>query len=280
MEEKSIILVGNPDSGKSNYIGRLWLALKSKKHNLTTASAPNDIRYVENITAHLLQAQFAPRTEKEESDREFKVAIQTATGEHANLIIPDVSGELWKKAVDTLEITPKWLDTLKGANRALLFVRISSESIIEPRDWVTAKQILELGFADSDNNKDLPTQVSLIELLRILEDNLATSDNTRPKVAIIVSAWDLLHEDDAQNGPIAYLEENYPLFAGRLQDTDSVEVKVFGSSILGGDLTLEEFQKEYLNNDIDDLGYIISTNADGKPEKINDITAPIAWLLG
>ncbi len=57
MAKKSIILVGDPDTGKSNFVGRLWLALQSGKFNLTAINPPDDIKYVEEVAAHLLQGR-------------------------------------------------------------------------------------------------------------------------------------------------------------------------------------------------------------------------------
>lgn len=280
MAKNSIILVGGPDSGKSNYVGRLWLALQSKNYPIIAAETPSNIKYVEGIAEHLLQRRFAPRTEGEETNRDFKVKIKTLDNIHADLIIPDVSGELWKKAVETLEISQQWFDTVRSASSAFLFVRVLSDQIVQPMDWVNSKQFLEMDYDDLERNQEMPTQIALIELLRILEENLLTKSGRKPKVAIIISAWDLLNDDDAAEGPLAYLETNYPLFSGRLKDTDALEVKIFGSSILGGDFSVDDFVKKYESVDFDELGYVVTETPNEKPETIPNITLPIAWLLG
>lgn len=279
MANNSIVLVGGPDSGKSNFIGRLWLALQSRKGMVTASVTPDDIKYVESIADHILQGRFAPRTEKEESKREFKITVKTPAGDDVDIIIPDVSGELWKKAVDTLEISQEWLSVVNNSSCALLFLRVLSDANVQPLDWVNSKQYLELGLGEVSNNHDLPTQVALLELLRFLEENLSSTSGNKPRVAIIITAWDLVNQEDAKHGPRAFLKEMFPLFEGRISDIQDIDVGVFASSILGGDFSIRKFVEEYQSTDIDNLGYVIQESVDGNEKKF-DITLPIAWLLG
>jgi hypothetical protein len=280
MNKKSIILIGNPDSGKSNFVARLWLALQSKKFSLLSTRNPDNIKYVEELAAHLLQSRFAPRTDKEEAERNFDIEVQSsANSELASILIPDVSGELWKKAVETLEISEKWLNVLKESSAALLFVRVLSPLNSQPLDWVNSRKLLQAGIIpDAEQNSQIPTQVSLIELLRFLGEKLKVNGSAKPKVAVIVTAWDLLHQDEAALGPEHYLKTQFPLFAGRLQDSLNLDVKVFGSSIVGGDFTIDEFVQRYQSGDVDNAGYIMNKEDDNWSE-IQNLTTPIHWLL-
>lgn len=279
MKEKSIMLVGGPDSGKSNYLARLWLAFQSQKYDLNSPTIPGDVRYVESIAEHLLQGQFVPRTEPEEKNREFHVSVKTK-GERitADIIVPDILGEIWGKAVSTLEIPEKWLATLRKSSAAVLFVRVLSKNNVLPLNWVTSQGFLKMGLG-SDNEQLIPTQVVLLELLRFIDENINRKGNPKPKVAVIVTAWDLLHSEEATEGPLAYLHHEFPMFAGRLSDIRSLDVKVFGSSIVGGDFETDGFTEEFFNKGIHDTGYIVETGTDGKIISSDDVTKPISWLL-
>lgn len=278
MTEKSLILVGGPDTGKTNFLGRLWFALNSQKFLLVPETPPDDIKYVEDIGQHLLQGRFAARTDKEEAKREFNINVKSKdTDSLAKLNIPDVSGEMWKKAVDSLEIPRKWMSLIENSDGALLFVRVLSDLIVQPMDWVTSKDLLSNGFVE--DSYELPTQISLLELLRFLEENLGNKIDLRPKVAIIVSAWDLVNAEDATRGPAHYLEQQFPLFAGRLKDITKLDVKIFGLSIFGGDFSIEEFRKKFFDNDFEDLASVVSENGSGELEVSNDVTYPIDWLI-
>jgi hypothetical protein len=277
---KPIILVGGPDSGKSNYLARLWLAFRSERFDLKPTATPEDIKYIESIAAHLLRGKFVPRTDKDDNIRDFSVEVISQNKNiTAQLVVPDMYGEIWEKAVRTLEIPEKWLNSLRNSSNAMIFVRVQSENNFEPLDWVVSQKLLKNGFGDEASNSEIPTQITLIELLRFINDNVKRAGKTKPKVAVIVTAWDLLHADEQAEGPEKYLKKQFPMFSGRLDDIDSLEVKVFGSSIVGGDFKVQDFLKAFLDKEIDDAGYIVFQEGDKSSEEIKDLTEPINWLL-
>ncbi|MFM0077162.1 hypothetical protein PQQ86_39115 [Paraburkholderia sediminicola] len=284
MTSQAVVLVGGPDSGKTNYLGRLWAAVNAGKGRLRAARAPGDIEYVEEILSHLLQGGFAPRSDKNLETRRtnFSVSLtlaDSATSEEIELTVPDVLGELWKNAVETLEIREHWMSKLQASTGALLFVRIHSDQNVAPMDWVTAQRILELHGDEGDAAK-IPTQVFLCELVRFLEHTLIKPPpSQRPRVAVVVTAWDLLDADTSAGGPGEYLRKQYPLFAGRILDTERLEVRVFGVSIVGGDLTDDEaFRQSFVDGDLLKSGYVVS-DGQGNRERSDDITLPVAWLV-
>jgi hypothetical protein len=149
MSEKAIIMVGGPDSGKTNYLARVWESIRSKTGSLIASRPPADITFVEEALEHLLKGEFAPRSDPNvaESTHSFAIAVQKAgqpQGAVANIVVPDVTGELWKKALETYEIPRTWMDSLKNASGALLFVREGSEVNEAALDWVTCAALLKL----------------------------------------------------------------------------------------------------------------------------------------
>lgn len=280
MTEKEIIIVGGPGSGKSNYLARFWIAVHSACNNLILTTPPQDLQYIEGITAHLLQNKFVPRTEPEERAREFNISIRSKDESIlANIIVPDMYGEIWKKAVSTYEIPENWLTTLRKSSAAMLFVRIRAENNIQPLDWVNSQELLKAGLAEQSNS-EIPTQIALLELLRFIEENINRSKGSNPKIAVIVTAWDLLDDNEANESPQVYLEKQFPLFAGRLTDIETLDVKVFGCSIVGGDLTAKEFGDTFHDVKIEEVGYVVYSDEDGNLQNNNDVTKPINWLLG
>ncbi|RSC14590.1 hypothetical protein [Burkholderia cenocepacia] len=284
MTSQSIVLVGGPDSGKTNYLGRLWATLNTGNGRLKPARPPGDIQYVEEILGHLLQGEFAPRSDPTLETRQtnFTVSLVLSDGNgtgEIELTVPDVLGELWQSAVEALDMPKHWLDKLKSSTGALLFVRVHSELNVAPLDWVTTERLLR-AQGDTDDEKKLPTQVFLCELLRILEHTLAVTDSQeRPRVAVVVTAWDLLDEDSKRMGPMNYLRQQYPLFAGRLSDIDTLNVRVFGVSVVGGDLNDDpDFRHTFSEGDLQDFGFVVTDSVDGIHEQ-RDITSPVAWLV-
>lgn len=277
---RSIILLGGPDSGKTNYIGRLWMALDGGIGALHAAEQPDDIKFVLEVADHLCAGSFAPRSEHSDTRRDFEVVVAaTVGGSRARVVVPDISGELWRNAVIDGEIAPEWMSELRRADAALLFVRVESDQDVRPLDWVTSRQMLEkLGNVDDHG---LPTQVMLCELIRFLEISLAErEDGTKPRLSVVVTAWDRIDDEKSQKGPVAFLECEYPMVAGKLADLTTIDVKVFGLSVVGGDLKSDpKYRDAYLESGPDGLGWVTLRDEVGW-RRDPDVTLPIAWAVG
>lgn len=284
MSRRSIILIGGPDTGKTNYVARLWHALNAKTGALHSVEIPSDISFVEDTIAHLFEGDFAPRSSlTEDSRRDFVISVQAAEGgTTTELVIPDISGELWLNAVLSSEISSDWMDELRVADGAVLFVRVLSALNERPLDWVTAGKLLaDLG--EEEGRTGLPTQVLLCELLRFLEVSLAKRSNgDRPRVAIVVSAWDLIDDEIAANGPESFIASEFPMLAGKLLGMSSLDVRVFGLSVVGGDIGASpEYRDKFLDTEFAKTGWVSTKDTPGGEWYRNpDVTLPIAWVNG
>ena len=283
MLSRGVVLVGMPDSGKTNYLARLWAAFREDGGTLRSEHLPDDISYVEQGLSCLLQGNFAPRTGvgDGQGDRVFSVMVtKRGTEGSVELTMPDVSGELWREAIETCEVPDGWMRTLGSAVGALLFVRVGSEQNAEQLDWVTASTLLGANVR-GDEQQVMPTSVQLCELVRFLDFALCkTHDNRRGRVAVMVTAWDLLNAEDAKPGPRAFLEREFPLFGGRIRASERVDIEVFGVSIVGGDLDTDvDFRQRFMERgDIDGCGVVV-TERDGEMETTSDLTTPVEWVL-
>lgn len=283
MTSRSIILIGGPDSGKTNYVGRLWASLKKRTGKLQPVGMPTNIEYVNGAVEHLMKSSFAPRSDRnlETGRRGFSVGVRCSVdGPLTELVVPDISGELWKNAIKDSELPAGWLNELKSASGAMLFVRVHSDLNVQPPDWVTARRLLEMYGEEAE--PELPTQVLLCELLRHLNTLLIDrEDGGAPRVALVVSAWDRLDQERRAAGPVEFLRREFPLLAGRLWDTDRLEIRVFGLSILDGDLDDDEaFREGTRGKDIAEMGSVVIIDDVGKSHIVKDVTLPIAWLIG
>ena len=245
------------------------------------AGLPERIDYVQQVVAHLHQGCFAPRTDKNMEASHGEVILPVSAREPSEdgtfeLIVPDVTGEIWKRAVETNEVAPEWMEKLGTAVGAIVFVRILSRLNVDPIDWVTAAGLMR-HQGDAAQPDKIPTQVMLCELLRFLEAKLHGGPNGQtPRVAVVVTAWDLLDSERSVAGPLSYLQKEYPLFAGRLTDVDELDVMIFGMSVLGGDLTKDSaFRAELLASDVESAGYVLF-DEDGiapAPQPVNRVVS-------
>lgn len=277
----SVVVLGGPDSGKSNYIARLWTALREKKGELVEAAQPTDLEFVLEASEHLFQGQFIQRSEQTEDRRDFEVTVGSrSNGKQAKIVVPDISGELWWRAVTDLDVPPELMEDMRAASGALLFLREGSDQNVQPLDWITAKKYLSKVKVAADEGT--PTQVMLCELIRFLELTLTRRpDGAKPRLAVVVSAWDLVGTDVFEKGPMAYLEGEYPMLAGRLDDVSTLDVQVFGLSVVGGNLDEASFKKIFLETGIDGNGWVAIRATDtGMWTKDPDLTKPVAWAIG
>jgi hypothetical protein len=275
------MLLGGPDSGKTNYIGRFWPALDAGAGALHAASQPDDITFVLEIAQHLFQGHFAPRTEHSDHRRDFEVTVAAEKGgPQTKIVIPDISGELWRNAVVDCELSADWMAELRRADGALLFVRVGSDQDVHPLDWVTSRNLLEK--VGEHEELGLPTQVVLCELIRFLEISLSDRpDGRRPRLSVVVSAWDLVDKEQFNAGPMTYLDREYPLVAGRLRDIERLEVEIFGLSVVGGDLKTDVgYRQAFLDRGLDDYGWVAVRDDNGVWRKDSDLTLPVAWAVG
>jgi hypothetical protein len=290
MIEHSIVLLGGPDSGKTNYMSRLWLALNSKKLTLVAPRNPVDIQYVEGGAEHILSGAFAPRSDTNSlpDDLTLDIPVRLAScpdGKEVLVSVPDVSGELWKEAIQRGDVSREWMEALEQASGALLFVRVLSQANVTPLDWVNAAEYLSWAGdgAPKDQNGEeihIPTQVALCEMLRFLDETLLRVNGRPPKLAVLVTAWDLVDEHRRPDGPTTYLKEEFPLFAGRLADCLTLDVRTFGVSVVGGDFEDPAFTAEFHEGNIDEMGYVVVDDPEDGVQKLHDVTLPVAWVVG
>ncbi|WP_298164294.1 hypothetical protein [Novosphingobium sp.] len=371
MSTRSIMLVGGPASGKTNYIARLWLSFQKRKGRLRAPQLPDDIRYVNDAVQHLMALKFVPRSERnmEEGRQDFTIHVRDVegTGPETGLTVPDITGELWKRAVDTYELPQDWIDLLKVASSAVMFIRAHSRLNVQPMDWVTAREHLQDNVDDEDDEGDddfdegygedededgnpidrrapmepaasaaaeedavpangafggrppplielmpdvgtaadlisggaqpyviggtetgnqveekdhLPAQVRFCELMRYLTMMLCDRpDGSKPRVAVVITAWDMLDAETRAAGPAAYLAKQFPLFSGRICTPGRLEIETFGLSVVGGNLRNPEFRKTLKRRDLSEVGYT-AVMRDGTVVDDPDVTLPIAWALG
>jgi hypothetical protein len=278
---RSVVLLGGPDSGKTNYVGRVWPALDAKTGRLQIAQQPDDITFVLEVTDHLNSGHFAPRSEHADARRDFKVIVsEEKDGAETSIVIPDISGELWLKAVKHTEISKDWMDELCSADGALLFVRVGSDQDVRPLDWVNSKRMM--AKVRTRDEPGLATQVMLCELIRFLEASLVDrAGGGRPRLSVVVSAWDFVDHEKFVKGPMAWLAHEYPLLAGRLGDVERFDIQIFGLSVVGGDLKADESCRDAVQNEgLNGRGWVAVEDTTGKWVRNEDLTLPIAWVIG
>ncbi|SIN69861.1 hypothetical protein SAMN05444166_0212 [Singulisphaera sp. GP187] len=286
----SVLLVGGPDAGKTNFLIRLWIALQSGEGRLQSDGLPEDMEYLNAGAQTLLGGEFAPRTSREVHTRNVIPVRATSNRSdfRGQLVVPDSSGEEWMLIHRNREWSERWEEAIPSLLGCLLFVRAGSLEIHAPLDWVSCFDY----FGTADNLPDapdsdgeefaMPTQVVLIDWLQCLRAAVsAHGGGSLLRVGVIVSAWDRVPTEQQGEAPQSYVAKNFPMFHDFiLSNRERFAFECFGVSIVGGDFEFAPgFRENYLRGVPAQAGYVVHALG-GVPTRTGDHTLPLAWAMG
>lgn len=291
MHKKCVLLVGLPSAGKSSYIAALYhiveQGLVSESLQLKSMFGQNS-QYLHDLGKSWLSGIKLGRTQIPDERVATLSLVDPSSGQEIELHIPDMSGETFAEQWERRLCTKEYLDLLNEVTGLLLFInpmnlkepaRITTGSILaaglrgDPSD-LARQSTLSSGNdlqtqgkpAKEWSPKGAPTQVKLVEILQFIR---CVADK-KFKVAVIISAWDLLYNHG--NTPAEVLIKRLPLLYQYLSaNAPSLEYKVYGVSALGGDL---EHDRERLLKKIPSERVIV-VDEDGESR---DISRPLKWL--
>jgi hypothetical protein len=298
---RSVLLVGGPDAGKSNYLHRLWIALQLGNGCLKAQGLPALAEYLNTGVQALLCGNFVGRTPLGVLEQNSIPVTWTDDGQvHiGEVIIPDCSGEEWNKIHRTREWSLEWEQTLPSVQGCVLFIRAGSDKIMPALDWLRDAVLLQAADATGEaslkpddpaesqsdaatETVELPTQVVLVDWLQCLSHAVRSVGMWKPlNVSIVIAAWDRLPRDQQNDTPEKYIDANFPmLFDFVKANTDRFSVKYLGTSVAGGDFDVQAgFKEQYLSGNPKEAGYVVQ-DVTGDAMKSLDHALPIAWALG
>ncbi len=277
-----LLLIGLRGSGKTSYLAALWHLVEAGElpTALVTSQLQPDRQYLNGIRDNWLKFREVERTSLRSQEMLSLLLRDAKTGATIDIILPDLSGELFRLQWVTRKATRQYADFAAKASGVLLFIHATSieksPQIAFPREEETSPKEAA-GAQDNDaaklrewSSNLASTQVKLVELLQFV--NYLRSSDKPPSIAVVVSAWDLVR---ASILPSSWLENNLPLLFQFL--TSNVEVapfRVYGVSALGGDL-----QKDLQWLQDEEVPSRRIRVVDNKLRAHGDLTAPIRFLL-
>jgi hypothetical protein len=284
----SVVLVGGPDSGKSNYIFRFWLAISNNEGCMSANGLPDRFEYLQNGSQSLLCGEFAQRTQQDVfSENVIPFSVTGPGGRRTGtVVVPDCDGERWMSIFKKREWTREWEDRIAEPCAVLVFVRASSDQNVSYLDWIQCETMWGGAPIGDEGPKEFvaPTQVVITDWLQFIGKAFSErfGNEVRPRVALVVSAWDCVPKDRQAAGPSAYIAQEFPLLAQFVESNrDTFDFASFGVTIAGGDFNGEPGFKERslaLDNPLSG-GYVIH-DLGPEPTKEPDMTIPVAWAMG
>lgn len=275
MTENNYVLIGLPQSGKSTFIAALWYVIESKEleNSLIIEGMPEEREYLNNLRDTWLSFKDFERTKV---DNKHQITLRVTNESNSNISVlkfPDVSGEMYKIQFENRKLDLKYLELIQSANGIILFINpdhMLAPQLISNIDLCIGSEPLQIGMdkAKKWEHKDTPTQVILIDILQMILFNI----NQSLKVAVIVSAWDVIN-NKIKISPSKWVEDNLPLLFQYLNANNSlIKFTFWGLSAQGGNYS--ECKNE-LELKTPSERIMVQTEA----ERSNDITLPIKWLL-
>lgn len=287
---KSVLIVGGPDAGKTNYLSKLLLSIYYDKCKLKFDGLPDQLEYVIEKNDYILKGEFVPRTAYDDFSK-LNITVKHLVDNDSSknkLLLPDSSGEQWINVYKMREWSQVWEELMSNSLGCLIFVRVVSDQFVPAVDYIYYEKMFGNAqdiqtTSTEENYLEVPTQVVITDWIQCITSayNSSKDKHQKYRIGIIATAWDLLPAEQADKSPDIYIEENLPMLMQFLQANESnFEYNIFGVSIVGGDLNMDsEFRNKYLQGDPVNSGYIVYSKGE-HVIKDNDISLPVIWAMG
>lgn len=300
-DHHDIALLGLPQAGKTSWLGRLWLALDRPPYGseppLTKAGQP-DLEALNALSDSFIDGEYPKATPFVDPPR-IRVPVRWKEGAQFDVRIADYSGEeikaihrerdaAWSEAWERRSESSSLMVFIRPAHHIdPTSTRLVPERMLQHVDQ--AGQVGREPLRDSEGgNLDgwltVPTAVAIVELMQFFRFLRGWSPGFWPdpkdfRVAVCLSCWDAVAEEDRCGGPAGYMRERL----GLLDDFLSTNfhpggVRAFGVSATGGDLRDAAFQETYAEKYPEDWGSVQWSTDEGVGES-DDLATPLSWLL-
>ncbi len=295
MTNKSIVICGLPDSGKTTFLAALWhlISAKDVKTALTFKTLQgSDFTHLNSIMGLWLEAKKQIRTDIS-SNQVVTMSLIDLRGETVRVSFPDLNGETYQRMWEDRECDPEIADILMSGQGILLFIHADR---IKMPGWVAEEAAYKLEAEQQGKPTEVaatdteagtaspsveapnipwhprlaPTQVQVVDLMQLLRK--PPLDIGPRRVVVMLSAWDLVADEGLS--PQDFLCQKLPLLHQYLEyGVDRWTYRVCGLSAQGGDYATEAESLCAENIPSKRIRLINGT------EVSHDITEPLVWLM-
>lgn len=278
-------IIGLPKSGKTTFLAALW-------HVVTSGEVPKSLRlsklignqsYLSTISSLWVDAKALPRTsigneiivkmllKDQNKNTEFEISFPDLSGETYELLwsdrqIPSTHAEMFMNADGgIIMINPDHLKAETLISETEKCVSNLDQAIPMPKK---AKQEIAIEW----DGKTTPTQVKIVDILQSI---VAMKCEMPLRIAIIISAWDrIINNNTSKILPHEWLLNNMPLLKQYIDGNQHhLNTKLYGVSAQGDCLANANELCKYIR--ASDRIIVI----DDEAAQSNDITLPIRWLI-
>lgn len=261
MDKIRYFMVGMPSGGKTSYIVRfcsqLLLSKGDMMYHLSDGKLPEGYERIKDSLEKMQSFQNVMRT-LENVHYNMTLPLVNEKGEELSLMIPDLSGEHYRKLVEDRYIERKIYDGLQEADEILFFLNPETMEKEERLKWeeisaaslVSESMNVKKGDGFDIKVPEKTTQSQVVELLQILLYYV----KKKMTIKFVISAWDRVEKRQVGNKitPEEYLKNKFPfLYQCIIGNTERMEYEIFGVSALGAEYDDEEEMEKLENADVD-----------------------------
>jgi hypothetical protein len=271
--------MGLSGSGKTTYLAALWHYLESAEvaDTITVPHLQPDRDYLNAIRNNWLALRPVGRTSLRMRRTVSMILEESESAATIEVALPDLSGESFRLQWSTRRAPQDYVRLAQECTGAFLFIHAADfrrTHVIKPKPMDDSVETYEssaaIPISDNWTSEQSSTQVQLLDILQLMLGLRKTDD--APRLAVIVSAWDLVRVPVT---PVGWLDSRLPLLSQFLRaNQDWLPSEVFGVSSQGGDL----------NSDREKL--LSSSTASARCQAVRgdslnavSISAPLLFLL-
>ena len=269
----SILIVGQPDSGKTTFIAQFLTRVKKRKSSIKLIKTPENIKAITHATEKLSMGE-EPITTPADENVELVIPINV-DGKNIDLVFPDYGGEQVNALIELMEINKNWQKLVTYSDRWIHFIRpheITPEYDLSTSSYDEIKTRKSTAF----KNLGLSYQSKFIELLQILlhtKNKGVKNSISVNNISIVLTCWDELR---TREKPIQVLREKLPMFLHFVETVWELEAfEILGLSAQEFPLNTQEAKDKYRNELPENFGYMI----DQEGVKDKDITKLVKIAL-
>lgn len=259
-------MVGMPSGGKTSYIVRLCSQLINESnmmYKLVDGRLPDGLCHIQEQMDMMDSFQNIMRT-FENVCYDITLPLVNETGENISLVIPDLSGEHYRRLVEERYISKMIYDRLQKADTILFFINtetMENEERLDCNEASTASLIEQsMKKMEEQDNEKLPmkkipmpekaTQSQVVDLIQILLGLV----KKKIRVKFVISAWDRVEKKISEEDliPEDYLKGQLPLlYQYIISNSDKLEYEVFGVSAQGAEYADKREMERLQDADVD-----------------------------
>jgi hypothetical protein len=276
--EKSVLILGEADAGKTHYGAQLMIRLEEGKSTARNFAPPENIEPFADAMRDLNDGKAAGHTSGQ-STKQSVLHIEFPGGIRADVAWPEYAGERLKDLVHSRRAGESWRKSATESSAWLLLIQ--HEAFKRGRDLLNrpVTEWMDKRKAPGEGPVDWAAQVRVVELLQMLlflRNSAQTQSSSPPRLAVAVSCYDTLPERETFKNPAEALLAVAPLVSAFVASNwHPNEHFIVGLSSIGKSLDKEKPDEQFIDMSPAANGWIVTPSG----TQIPDLTWPLVELL-